>query len=193
MHRYPPIVSRTRSIRWIALALTALLAACQQNPVSVDYNPDTDFNGYQSYSWQATSGTGSDVEPLLAERVQAAITSVLEQRGIRQSDAAADFQIRYFLAATAQTRDNRSRGSVGVGGGGGNVGVGLSMGFPLGGSKVQQRLQLTIDFVDSSSQKLAWRAVKELALPSNDPQGTSAKIEQAVRDMLAEFPPAAKG
>lgn len=177
-------------LRGLALTLTLLLAACQQQPVSIDYNPDIDFGHYHSYDWQtSTSGTGSDVEPLLAERVQSAVASVLEQRGFQHAQDGSDMLIRYFLAATAKTTDSRSRGSVGIGGGGGNIGLGVSMGFPIGGTRIKQRLQLTLDVLAADTGKLAWRGVKELTLPDNDPAGSARVIHQAVEEMLAKFPP----
>lgn len=181
--------------RWIIVPLIALaLAACQQNPASIDYNPDTDFRAYQSYTWASErSGTGTEVEPLLADRVQKAVSDVLERRGYRSAEGKADFQVRYFLAATAETRDTRSRGSIGVGGGGGNVGMGVSLGFPLGGTSVKEKMQLTIDLIDSGTGKLTWRAVQEIALPKNDPEAVAKRIREAVENMMGHFPPETSG
>lgn len=172
------------------LVLTIFLSGCQQTPVSVDYNPDTDFNRYQNYNWETErSGTGSDLDPLLAERVQTSIKEILNNRGFKRIDSSPDFKVRYFLAASAKTRDSRGRGGVGVGGGSGGVGVGVSMNFPIGGTRIENRLQLTLDFIDGDSGKLSWRAVREVVLPDNDPQGSRVKIQEAVRAMLDKFPP----
>jgi len=176
--------------RGLLLVAALALAACQQQPGSVDYNPDTAFDRYQSYAWLAeSSGAGSDVEPLLAERVQRAVDEVMERRGHVRQSGEADMLLRYYLVATARTRDQRSRGSIGVGGGRSHVGMGISMGFPLGGSRVKQRLQLTIDVLDGDSERLVWRGVRELALPDNRPDASRAAIQRAVEDTLSRFPP----
>lgn len=174
-----------------AVVLASLLAACTGGP-SVDYDASTDFNRYQRYQWlDERSGASEEFDPLLAKRVKAGIEGELQRRHFNAAATGekGDFLVRYYVNSTAKVSEPRSRGSVGLGSFGGNVGMGVSIGIPLGGSRVEQQAQILIDFLDPETQELTWRGSEIVTLRGDDPARATEQIQEVVKAILDKFPP----
>lgn len=185
---------RNRVVFPASLLIVALLAlaGCASNDVSTDYDVNANFSSYHTYRWlDERSGVGKEFDPLLAKRVQTAIEQGLAKRLFSAAGEGQqpDFLVRYYVSSDPQVSEPRARGSVGLGSFGGNVGMGVSLGFPLGGTVVEQRAQLLIDFLNPATQELTWRGSKLITLRGTDPGEITAQVEQAVGDILARFPP----
>lgn len=188
---------RNRAVPLSGLLLAALLAlaGCQSNDVSTDYDVNANFSNYRNYRWlDERSGVGKEFDPLLAKRVQTALEQGLAKRmfNVAGEGQQPDFLVRYYVSSDPQVSEPRARGSVGLGSFGGNVGMGVSLGFPLGGTVVEQRAQLLIDFLNPATQELTWRGSKLITLRGTDPTEITAQVEQAVGDILSQFPPKPK-
>lgn len=176
----------------LALACTATLAGCQGSRVVTDYDQSVDFSQYQQYSWlDERSGASEQFDPLLAKRVRDAVASELQARGLGESATEADFLVRFFVASSAAVSEPRMRGGVGLGSFGSNVGMGVSLGFPLGGTRVTQEAEVVIDFLDPQSRELTWRGREQVTL-NNDAEATTQRIRTAVAAIIAQFPPEAR-
>lgn len=175
----------------LALACTVTLAGCQSSRVVTDYDQSVDFTRYQQYSWlDERSGASDQFDPLLAKRVRDAISSELQARGFSENAAGADFLVRFFVASSAAVSEPKMRGGVGMGSFGGSVGMGVSLGFPLGGTRVKQEAEVLIDFLDPQSRELTWRGREPVTL-NDDPEETTKRIRAAVARIVAQFPPKA--
>ncbi len=170
--------------------LTLLLAACAGGP-TVDYDPATDFSRYQRYHWlDERSGVSDQFDPLLAKRVKVAIDEQLKARFTAAGSADnADFLVRYFVSSSAKVADSKARGNVGLGSFGGNVGMGVSLGFPLGGTRVERQAQVLVDFLDPSTQELTWRGSEIVTLRGDDPAELTQQVQAVVAAILNKFPP----
>lgn len=178
----------TRAIA--ALTLTLVLAACGSRP-TIDYDSGVDFNSYQRYQWlDERSGTSDEFDPLLAKRVRNSIEAELQQRRFTEAAGNADFLVRYYVSSTAEVSEPRSRGSIGLGSFGGSVGMGVSLGIPLGGNRVTQKVQILIDFLDPATQALTWRGSEIVTLSGDDPAKVTEQVRGAVKAILGQFPPA---
>ena len=167
----------------VAILCLFLLCACGAT-YTVDYQKEQDFSNYTTYQFwpDVDSGLGE----LDNKRIYAAIDSVLQSKGITQTDYNR-FYVNFYASEIVD--ESRNTLGVGIGSGGGNVGVGVSGGIPIGGPVIRQ--QLTIDFIDESgSQDLVWQVIidgdiKERATPKD----WEAYYLKVITKALTKFPP----
>lgn len=178
--------------RIICVVAALLLSACQSTKVITDYDPSADFNRYQQYQWLTdTSGGDERLGPLMADRVKESLQRQLDAGLYRQAGEGKtpDFWLRYYITEVAHTSESHGRGSIGFGNISGNVGLGVSLGFPIGGTRVTKELQIIIDVLDGSSQRLAWRGVHSFAVHDATPDVLNAAIDKTVIEIWQQFPP----
>lgn len=170
-----------------------LLAGCSLIPVSVDYQPGTDFSQISRYYWLPPK---ADLQPasiynseLVTKRVEQAVENELLNLGILRTDtrADADVLIGYQIGIeklleidTFMGFDGRfSRHS-------GGIGVGLLSGH----SQEYDQSTLVIDLRDPGDNRLLWRGMAERRLSRFDsPQRHAAFINATVAAVLAKYPP----
>jgi hypothetical protein len=173
-------------------ALMALLVGCKSpSPVATDYDTDASFDTYRRYAWvEERSGADKAFNPLLAERIRNAISERLASRQFEAAgNAQPDFLVRYYLKTDDRVEESRARGGVSMGSFGGNIGMGVSLNFPLGGTVVEQRAMLLIDFVDARTQKMTWRGSRSFVIRGEDPADVDRQIRAVVDQILETFPP----
>jgi hypothetical protein len=173
--------------------------ACSSVRVNQDFDPNTDFASWQTFAWfpsgsPPTGDPGLD-NPLLRNRIEAAVNRVLAARGytlVEDQDRAPDFYVGSHLS-TEQRLDvrtiNRSymrgpRGRNWRGQGWGGVG--------WTETRVQQYEvgTLIIDFLDASARTLAWRGTGTRRLARNlQPDRVTQRVNDAVDEILGQFPP----
>ena len=174
----------------ICLALTG----CQTSSnVFVDYDTETDFSNFRTYDWLAADkGTANDVDPLLVQRVQQALTTQLLNAGFNPAtdQQQADIWVRYQISAETRPQQPQSGSSISFGGGsGGNTAIGISLRFPLGDDIAVKQAKLIIDLVKVKGNKLIWRGSKTFKLAKQSPAEITAAVAAAVADILAFYPP----
>lgn len=179
-----------------ALLTSLLLTACQSSSVIIDYDTAADFSQYRSYHWlDERSGTAADVDPLMAARVKEAVASELggKQFAPAAEGASPDVLVRYYVNNVVQSKESNTRGGIGIGGGGGSggsgMGVGLSMSFPLGGSAVQQQVEIVVDLIEAGTDKLKWRGINRIEIQELKPDQITTLVNMAVAEMFAQYPP----
>ena len=186
-------------LKFAALTLgLVLFSACSSYTVKTDYDPTITYSSYRTFDWYAASkkakGKGSGTDPLLDKRVRVAVQAELESKGFTQETAAEpDFLVTYY--PIFQNRKYRTTTSFGGGSGWGRRRWGYGVGTRFSSSQVHQYREGTIvlEIVDSRSNQLVWQGTAEGALTElNNPEDAQEQIHKAVRDMLANFPPALK-
>lgn len=168
------------------LAPIFFLFICLSCGVSVnyDYEKNTDFSKYKSYSYFSNMNTG--LSEFDAKRLFIALDEVMASKGFTLSEDS-DFIINIESSTYQESQNNSSLG-VGGGGGGGNVGGGISVGIPLGQANVSR--QIKFDFVDANTNQLFWQAItSETDVPRDNPEEREAKFKQIVTKVLEGFPP----
>ncbi|MBD2857982.1 DUF4136 domain-containing protein [Spongiibacter sp. KMU-158] len=171
-----------------------LLAACSSTRVVTDYNPRANFTTYQKFTWAAdpaSNQANTAISPFLQEHLKASLSQRLKTGLYQevQKIEQADFIVRPLILPAPDTIDRSPRLGIGLGSFSSNVGIGTSVGIPLGADRVNQNIQIVIDLLNAKDQKLAWRGSLVIELDSQDPKENQIRIDDAVSEIWAEFPP----
>jgi hypothetical protein len=178
------------------LVITVILGliSCSSISTSSDYDPSVDFSQYKTYSW-GTMDNQNDVlrqNQLLLKRVYEAIDLTLQAKGFTKADSDPDF-VAYPHAGTQEKTDVTNYGGYGYGGW---WGAGpYRGGYGGGGIDVNQYTEATVfvDLVDNKTQQLLWRGTGTGVVdPPSNPEEATAKVNDAISQILADFPPTAK-
>lgn len=181
-----------RLIAVVGITGLLLTAGCQSQDVVTDYDTGADFSTLQRFGWlpEQPDNIDKQFQPLLAGRVKTALEQSLPAQ-FNPSDAGhpPDFLVRYFVRPVKKLVDDRPQAGIGIGSFGGNVGGGISLNFPLGGNKFDQKAEIIIDFLAPSDKRLLWRGSQEVALSSSEPEANTQQVQKAVSEILRKFPP----
>jgi uncharacterized protein DUF4136 len=163
--------------------------------VSVDYDKNTDFSKFKTFSF--ATGTPTP-ETLTNQRIESAIEAQLAARGLTKVESNADLTVVFHCSVTNKTQlDTTSLGGWGWGPGWGR-GWGWRGGWRggwggLGGNAITQVEQipvgtLIVDIGDAANKRYIWRGTSTNTLSNN--QSKNAKtIDQGVKKMFEKFPP----
>ena len=175
------------------------VAGCATSPdVWVDYNPQSNFAQYKTFSFATPLDTDSDdYQSILSQRLIAATTRELEARGLRRVSDAAQLQVNFKLLWTERAQvTTYAAPMIGLGYGYGYRGWGWRSGlygaWPLypTQSYVTPYFESTlrIDIVDIAQRQRVW--VGLISDFSNDPTNEAAPygLEAAVAAAFAKFP-----
>jgi hypothetical protein len=176
--------------------LTAGSAFAQK--VSVDYDKNTDFSKFKTYTFAAGTPTP---ETLTNQRIESAIEAQLKAKGLTRVQSNADLAVTFHCAVTQKTQLNTTN----MGGWGWGPGWGRGWGWRggwrggwggLGGNAITQVEQipvgtLIVDIGDSANKKYIWRGTATKTL-SSDQAKNEKTIDQEVKKMFEKFPPKVK-
>jgi hypothetical protein len=171
----------------IAVLLTPALALAQK--VSYDFDKTANFGSFKTYTHKEGTKVG---QPLIDERLVAAIDAQLAAKGLTKDDSNPDVVVVYHIAFDKQK--DISTFSSGYGGGYGPYGYGWGGGWGGGTTTTQVRDiligTLVIDLADAKQNKLAWRGmgVKEVNTQAN-PEKRDKSINNAVKKIFKNYPP----
>jgi hypothetical protein len=169
----------------LAILLLAVPGFAQK--VNIDYDEAADFAALQTYAWR--EGTAIP-NPLMHQRVVAAVEYHLSMMGYEKVDSNPDFYVTYHASTKEEQRITTS--SFGYGGGRrwrryGGVGMGTST------SQVHTSLkgELLVDIWNAKEKALMWRGIASNTL-SDKPEKNEKKINKSVEKMFDKFPPKGK-
>jgi hypothetical protein len=175
----------------MAILLAPALALAQK--VSYDYNKAATFTAYKTYAHKDGTKVG---QPLIDDRIVAAIDAELAAKGLTKAEANPDVFVVYHVAFDKQK--DISTFSSGYGGGYGPYGWGWGGGGWAGGTStttVRDILigTMVIDLADAKKGELAWRGigVKEVNTQAN-PEKRDKSINNAVKKIFKNYPPKPK-
>jgi hypothetical protein len=167
------------------LLLPPALAIAQK--VSYDYDKSANFAGFKTYAHKEGTKVG---QPLIDERILAAIDAQLAAKGLTKTEADPDVFVVYHIAFDKQK--DISTFSTGYAGGYGPYGWGWGGGMGSTTTQVRDILigTLVIDVADAKQGKLAWRGmgVKEVKTQTN-PEKRDKSINDAVKKIFKNYPP----
>ena len=180
--------------RFLAVGVIALvvpvIALAQKT--SYDFDKTADFTTYKTYAVKEGTPVG---QPLIDQRILAAIDTQLTAKGLTKSETNTDVVVIYHVAFDKQK--DISTYSSGYGGGYGPYGWGYGGGWAGGTTTTQVRDilmgTLVIDVADAKKGQLAWRGigVKEVDM-QNKPEKRDKSITNAVNKIFKNYPPKAK-
>jgi len=173
----------------VALAVAVASLACSTFQTTDDYDPAVDFSRLRSYAWQPHSLELSDPmidTDLLRVRVQRAVDSELERKGLvpAAEGAAPDVLVDYHVS-TRERVDLVTFPATWGYGPGWYYGIGTEV-----QSREYTQGTLVIDFVDGATKLLVWRGTASAEITrSRTPEERAKRIDEAVREILAPYPP----
>lgn len=173
--------------RWLLVCAVAL-SACSSVQVNSDWDPQADFAGLHSWSWQSATplatGNARLDDPLVHKRIQAAIRSALEARGYAQLfSGKPDFEVAYHVAIQ-QKLDARTI----------YTGYGPYRGWGMAGAHTvvdsYEVGTLIIDFISPATNSVIWRGTAQSRLQElKTPEEREARVQEVVDQVLKRFPP----
>lgn len=162
-----------RIIFGLSLMLFAINAFGQK--VTTDSAPNVDWTKFHTYAWGA--GTPAQ-DPLMAQRIVAAIDTQLAAKGWKKVDSDPDLVVMYHVATDQQKSLNwQNYGGWGRFGG-------------MGSAQVDTVItgQLKVDLADYKAKQFLWRGTATDTL-SSDPKKNAKKIDKAVTKMFQKLLP----
>jgi len=169
----------------VVLAPALLLA----QKVSYDFDKSTNFAGFTTYAHKDGTKVG---QPLIDDRIVAAIDAAMAAKGFKKSDTP-DVFVVYHVAFDKEK--DISTFSSGYGGGYGAYGWGWGGGMGTTTTQVRDILigTLVIDMADAKKGQVAWRGmgVKEVDTQAK-PEKRDKSITSAVNKIFKNYPPKVK-
>jgi hypothetical protein len=181
---------KTLMIALVATLLAPALLLAQK--VSYDFSKTANFAGFKTYAHKEGTKVG---QPLIDERIVAAIDTEMAAKGFTKSESNPDVFVVYHVAFDKEK--DISTYSSGYAGGYGAYGWGWGGGWGGGTTSTQVRNilvgTLVIDIADAKANQVAWRGMgtKEV-----DTQAKAEKrdksIASAVQKIFKNYPPKVK-
>jgi hypothetical protein len=174
---------RTVAMTGALLCVSAMVLA---QKTSYDYDKTASFAGFKTYALKDGTKVGN---PLIDDRITAAIESELAAKGLKKNDAAPDVTVVYHIAFDKQ-KDISAFST-----GGGPYGYRWGGGWGTTDIRVNEILvgTLVIDVADAKKSELVWRGmgVKEVDTQAK-PDKRDKNIAAAVKKIMKNYPPKAK-
>jgi hypothetical protein len=175
----------------LALGL-ALLGGCTGVAVRYDYDRQATFSTYKTYDWYAASpqakGKARNVDnPLMDRRVRQAVERELGARGYQLlKSGEPDFLLTYYPVY----QDRAVVTSTGLYPAWGWHPMGFGMATQFREVQHFREGSIALEVLDGKSRQVVWQAVGEGALSGlEDPRDADERVGNAVRQILAKFPP----
>jgi hypothetical protein len=175
-----------RSFAAAAFIIVMLPSMAQAQKTSYDYDKAANFSTYKTYTLKDGTKVG---DPLIDNRIVAALEAELKLKGLTRSDASPDLAVVYHVAFDKQ-KDITAYSS-GMGGGYYRWGGG----WGTTDVRVNEILvgTLMIDMADQRKNEMVWRGVgvKEVDTTAK-PDKRDKSIQKAVQKILKNYPPKVK-
>jgi hypothetical protein len=181
-------------------ALLLLAVGCSSSKIEVrsGHDPDFDFSGLKTYGWLAPTKSGNERinDERLEKNVRAAVARELEAKGFRFAETEPDFFVGYHAILRRQ-RSVQSVDQV-YGYGSDTIWTGdyTPRMDPATHPEVYEHVYhvgtLILDIAAGRRKDLVWRASARAIVEPKAPAERGRRVtSEAVRKMLAKFPPAA--
>ncbi|RDH82990.1 MAG: hypothetical protein DIZ80_12055 [endosymbiont of Galathealinum brachiosum] len=171
------------------------LSGCSTLSVDYDFDQKANFSQYKKYDWLPFP-KDMKVDELNRARFVTAVENNLASKGFNQNSSNPDFVIATHFGKENKvdiTNWGYTYAPNGYYGGYGYRHRGYAGSYAnTGGVSVYEYEQgtLILDLVDANTRKLIWRATaKAIVSPASTPEKQTEKIENAVQEILQNFPP----
>jgi hypothetical protein len=168
------------------LLLIGFLVSCSTiYDVQYDYDKRVDFKNFNTFDWMSVPEK-ADIDSLNVERVKRAVNTQLKAKGFMMTSNNPDFLIAEHLGKKDKVQVTNWGYGYGPYGGywGGYWGPGGISAYEY------EEGSLILDFIDAKSKKMIWRgAAKAEVNQANTPEKAEKLINEAVQEILKNFPP----
>ena len=198
------VVTMKNLISFCHLLAIVTLCGCSSMKTNISYDAKASFTGLKTYAWiPYPAEQRADVRlnyDFLDKTIHASLNTELNKKGIAQtSDNQPDFRIRWYVAINEEATDTQittyAGGFAGASGWGYDPNGQWTYATPMYQSYQRTYTvgSLVIDFLNAKTGHLIWRgAVNTVVNPSAAPEQRKQKINQAIQQLIMEFPPKAK-
>jgi hypothetical protein len=166
------------SVGMVLLLATASFAG----PTKTDYDHNTDFGQYKTYSWEKVQTQ----DPLWVDRIKEAVNAALTAKGLTPVNSGGDIS----LLAMEMTQNHRTLNTYYD-----NFGGGWRWGGGFGNSTTTVDTYevgtLVVDLFDSKTKKLIWRGSSSDTLSDKSDKNIK-NLDKEAQKMFQHFPPGAK-
>jgi len=174
----------------LLMVLVPALAFAQKT--TYDFDKNANFASYKTYAQKDGTKVG---QPLIDDRIVAAIDAAMASKGFTKSETNPDVVVVYHVAFDKQK--DISTFSSGYGGGYGPYGYGWGGGWGGGTSTTQVRDilvgTLVIDMADMKGKEMVWRGMGTKEIDTNaKPDKRDKNITNAVNKIFKNYPPKVK-
>jgi hypothetical protein len=175
-----------------SLAMIVAPALLLAQKVSYDYNKSSNFASFKTYAQKDGTKVG---QPLIDERIVAAIDTELAAKGLTKSESNPDVFVVYHVAFDKQK--DISTFSSGYGGGYGPYGYGWGGGWAGGTTQTQVRDiligTLVVDIADAQKKQMVWRGIATKQVDAQTkPEKRDKNIANAMKKIFKNYPPKQK-
>lgn len=167
---------------WLCLLTSPLLFNCGGSRTLYDYDTKARFEAYDTFHWlEDRAGATQVIEPV-DQALRKAITYYLEARGLRLVDGEGDLAVAYHVGDKAPIAPGDAYAYWPARWGyGGYYGGAATFPFPRG--------TLIVDLIDRRKNRLVWRGSTPKAIRQAALEKQAARIDEAVAELLAQYPP----
>jgi len=185
-----------KRIQGLALVFLWLAGMALAQDVRYNYDKSADFTKYKTYKWVDIKTT--DKDELIDKQIRSTIDAELAQKGLTKTESDnADLYVAYQVAISTEKQVNTFSSDFGYGGGWGYYGRGYGgMGSTTGTSTTSTLYigSLQLDFNDVAKKQAVFRAVGTKTLDTKaKPEKRQKNLAKAIKKMLKNYPPKAKG
>ncbi len=156
--------------------------------VDQDWNPEIDFSTYNTFAILDEETPRPSTQAFFEARVERALESVMEEKGLRLADSNPDLLVGWD-AATEGKMSVSTYGSHYGGGYRGRYGYG---GVSTTTTRVNEWDEgtLVIEIIDTELEELVFTSSAQAKVTENlSPEERTERINQAVARMMREYPP----
>ena len=164
-----------------SFVVIAVAVASVAQRVKTDYDRDANFGKYKTFSFEKIQTKN----PLLVDRIKAAVSSTLTAKGMSQVDSGGDISIvAVEMTNTQQRLDTFYNGFGGGWRWGGRFGDATTT------TETYQVGTLVVDMFDAKTKELLWRGSASNTL-SNKSKNNIKSLDKGVQKMFKKYPPKA--
>ncbi len=164
--------------------------------VDQDWNPEVDFASYDTFALLEEETPRPESQRFFAARVERALETVMEEKGLRLTDSNPDLLISWDAATEGQMSVSTYGTSYYGGGyrgryGRGRYGWGGGVGYGTTTSRVNEWEEgtLVIEIIDPDIEELVYTASGQAKLTENQtPEQRTQRINEGVARILRQYP-----
>lgn len=175
-----------KALKFLPLLLLLVVTSCSTVRVAMDFDKEANFNNYRSFAFYRPGIDKAEISDLDKKRILRAIEAELTAKGMVKSEQP-DLLVSIFTKERERVDVYNN-----------NFGYGWYWNpWWYGGyygSTVSRSTEgtLYIDLIDAKTNNLVWQGMGSADLITNDMEKKEARIQEIVREILAQYPPGAK-
>ncbi len=175
-----------KALKFLPVLLLLVVTSCSTVRVAMDFDKEANFNNYRSFAFYRPGIDKAEISDLDKKRILRAIEAELTAKGMVKSEQP-DLLVSIFTKERERVDVYNN-----------NFGYGWYWNpWWYGGyygSTVSRSTEgtLYIDLIDAKTNNLVWQGMGSADLITNDMEKKEARIQEIVREILAQYPPGSK-